>query len=127
MTRAASPRRSPGLTKTTGSGVRFCCLRDDCDKCFRTAKARNGHMTSHVRVYTRTPIPHGTVKGYKRETFFKMPTCEACRSAWRNHVRRIDRAQRTAGKPSRSQKSWAKQIEARGTFVYDNGEWVRVD
>ena len=76
------------LGKKVGMGVRHCCRRPDCDKCFKTHEAMAGHMGGAHRA----PRPlksclHGTMAGYKCEIRRGEETCEACRRMWRNTLR----------------------------------------
>ena len=44
-----------------------------------------GHQGRKHSQRREQPIAHGTVKGYQQERRRKMPTCPACRAAWRKY------------------------------------------
>lgn len=76
------------LTKKIGTGVRWCCRAEDCDKCFRTRYKMAAHMAgAHSTPHVRKPCEHGTVQGYRCEQRRTGETCSECRRAWRNHKR----------------------------------------
>jgi hypothetical protein len=107
-------RPEPPLTKTQGRGIRHCCRRSDCDKCFRTIEGLGGHMSWHERGHLRTPIVHGTVGGYRRENRRGIPTCDLCRHAWTEYLRER--------KPDKEALTWNNE-----PLIFVDGEWIHLD